>query len=66
MKNDCELIFALKSVLLSMHHSSLHIYGVHSFSVRMYGDPVLLVTKHRSQDLCSSDYGDQCHQLFSC
>lgn len=66
MKNDCELIFALKSFLLSVHHSDLHIYAVHSFSVRMYGDPVLLVTKCRFQDLCGSDYGDQCNQLFSC
>ena len=62
MKNDCEFIFVLKSFLLSMHHSNLHIYGVHSFSVRMYGDPVLLATKRRFQDLCSSDCGDQCNQ----
>ena len=50
MKNDCELIFALKSFLLSVPHSDLHIYGVHSFSVRMYGDLVLLVTKRRFQE----------------
>ena len=45
MENNCELIFALKSFLLSMHHSGLHIYGVHSFSVKMYGDLVPPVKK---------------------